>query len=435
MKKIFAIVGRPNVGKSTLYNRLTASRDAIVDEVSGVTRDRKYGDVEWGGKDFSVIDTGGYITDGEDVFERGILKQISLALEECDCVLFLLDSQVGITDLDERFAVLLRSQAKEVIIVANKIDTSDKEYLGAEFYKLGFRSDIYNISGNNGYGTGDLLDKMASLVPEHEEKESDNVPNIAVVGKPNVGKSSFINSLVSTERFLVSDVSGTTRDSADFIYDQFGYNLRLVDTAGLRRAKSIQDDLEFYSTLRTRKAIEKADSCVLLIDGTEELSKQDLSIFFEIIAARKGVVIAVNKWDVLSKDNSSYTSIKRKILDQIKPFTDVNVEFISAHSKQRLHKVLDLALESVEARSRRISTSKFNDVILKEIESYPPPSLKGKYVRIKFARQLPTVSPMFAFYCNLPQYVKEPYKRYLENRIRANFDFTGVPIQIFFRKK
>ncbi len=436
MKKVFAIVGRPNVGKSTLFNRLTESRDAIVDEVSGVTRDRKYGDVEWTGKIFSIIDTGGFIQDGQDTFEDRILEQIELALDECDAIMFLVDAQVGITDLDLQMAELLRRLNKDVILVSNKIDTSDKEYLSSEFYSLGFKGELFSISANNGYGTGELLDKLASYCEAEDEIEESDVPRIAIVGKPNVGKSSFINALTGKDRFIVSDVSGTTRDSADLDYNQFGYNLKLVDTAGLRRAKAINDDLEFYSTLRTRRAIEASDVCVLLIDGTEELSKQDLNIFFEIIKAKKGVVIGVNKWDAVSdKDNHSYTKLKRRIIDQIAPFTDVHLEFISAHSKQRIHKLLDYALEVFENRNRKIPTSKVNDVLLEYIEDYPPPALKGKFIRIKFVRQLPTHSPAFAFYCNLPQYVKDPYKRYLENKIRESFNFTGVPISLFFRKK
>jgi len=436
MKKIFAIVGRPNVGKSTLFNRFTESRDAIVDEVSGVTRDRKYGDVNWSGKSFSVIDTGGFIKDGEDHFEKGIISQIEFAIEECDFIIFLLDATVGLTDLDLQMVKLLRKQNKNVIVVANKVDTSNKEYLSSEFYKLGLKGEIFSISANNGYGTGDLLDYMTKLVPSEVEKGRDEKPRIAVVGKPNVGKSSFINSLTGEERFIVSDVSGTTRDSADLAYTQFGYDIDLVDTAGLRRTKSIRDNVEFYSTLRTRKSIESSDVCILLIDATEDLSKQDLNIFFQIIEAKRGVVIGVNKWDAIDeKDTSSYAAFKRKIIDQIQPFTDVDIEFISAHSKQRLHKLLDAALEVYNNRKRKIPTSKVNDILLEHIENYPPPALKGKYVRIKFVRQLPTYSPSFAFYCNLPQYVRDPYKRYLENKIRESFSFTGVPISLFFRKK
>lgn len=436
MKKLFAIIGRPNVGKSTLFNRLTESRDAIVDEVSGVTRDRKYGDVSWAGKLFSVIDTGGFIRDGKDYFESGIISQIEIAIDECDAIIFILDAVVGVTDLDQQLVDILRKQDKDVIVVSNKVDTSNKEYLSSEFYKLGLKGEIYSISANNGYGTGDLMDHLVSFVPDEEEHVEDERPRIAIVGKPNVGKSSFINSLTGEERFIVSDVSGTTRDSADLDYNQFGYDLLLVDTAGLRRSKSINDDLEFYSTLRTRKAIESSDVCILLIDATQELSKQDLNIFFQIIQAKRGVVIGVNKWDAVDeKNNSSYTEFKRIIIEQIQPFTDVDIEFISAHSKQRLHKLLDSAIEVYENRKRKIPTSRVNDVLLEYIEAYPPPAIKGKYVRIKFVRQLPTYAPSFAFYCNLPQYIKDPYKRYLENKIRESFEFTGVPISLFFRKK
>lgn len=435
MNKIFAIVGRPNVGKSTLFNRLTESRDAIVDEVSGVTRDRKYGNVSWAGREFSIIDTGGFIKDGKDIFEERIVEQIELAINECDAIIFMLDALVGLTDLDQQFASLLRRQSKDIIVVSNKVDTSDKEYLSAELYSLGFNSDIYSISANNGYGTGDLLDKMITIVPEDDHIEEEDIPRISVVGKPNVGKSSLINALTGTDRFIVSDVSGTTRDSADLVYNQFGYNIKLVDTAGLRKAKNVNDDLEFYSTLRTRRAIENSDVCILLIDAVEGVTKQDLSIFFEILEAKKAVVIGVNKWDTLDKSNSSYTEFRRSITEQIKPFTDVEIEFISATSKQRIHKLLDLALEAGENRKRKIPTSKVNDILLEQIENHPPPALKGKYVRIKFVRQLPTHSPAFAFYCNLPQYIKDPYKRYLENKIRESFQFTGVPISLYFRKK
>lgn len=436
MKKLFAIVGRPNVGKSTLFNRLTESREAIVDEKSGVTRDRKYGDVTWGNKTFSVIDTGGFIKDGNDFFEEGIISQINIALEECHAIIFMLDAQVGLTDLDLEIVKILRKQEKEVVIVSNKVDTANKEYLSSEFYKLGLKGEMFSLSANNGYGTGDFLDFITHLIPEIEQSDGEEIPKLAVVGKPNVGKSSFINSLTGVDRFIVSDVSGTTRDSADLDYNQFGYKLKLVDTAGLRRAKSITDDLEFYSTLRTRRAIEHSDVCILLIDATQELSKQDLNIFFEIIEAKKGVVIGVNKWDALGeKGNSTYSEFKRNILEKIQPFTDVNIEFISAHSKQRLHKLLDLALEVGENRKRKIPTSKVNDALLDIIENYPPPALKGKFVRIKFVRQLPTYAPTFAFYCNLPQYIKDPYKRFLENKIREAFKFTGVPISLFFRKK
>ncbi|MFK7757290.1 MAG: ribosome biogenesis GTPase Der [Flavobacteriales bacterium] len=435
MKKIFAIVGRPNVGKSTLFNKLTESRDAIVDETSGVTRDRKYGEVYWSGREFSIIDTGGFIKDGSDIFEERIVEQVELALEECDAIIFMVDAVTGLTDLDLQFADILRRQEKDIIVVSNKVDTSNKEYLSAEIYSLGFKGEVHSISANNGYGTGDLLDKLIEYVPNVEEDEKSSIPSISVVGKPNVGKSSLINSLTGTERFIVSDVSGTTRDSADLVYNQFGYNIRLVDTAGLRRAKSINDDLEFYSTLRTRRAIANSDVCILLIDAVEGVTKQDLAIFFEILRAKKAVVIGVNKWDVLEKSNHSYTEFKRSILEQIQPFTDVNIEFISAQSKQRIHKLLDLALEVNENRSRRIPTSKVNDVLLEQIEAYPPPAIKGKYIRIKFVRQIPTQSPAFAFYCNLPQYIKDPYKRYLENKIRESFNFTGVPIDLFFRKK
>jgi len=435
MKKIFAIVGRPNVGKSTLFNKLTESRDAIVDQTSGVTRDRKYGDVHWSGREFSIIDTGGFIKDGSDIFEERIVEQIELALEECDAIIFMVDALTGLTDLDMQFAAILRRQDKDILVVANKVDTANKEYLSADIYGLGFKGEVHSISANNGYGTGDFLDKLLDYVPLAESEEESEMPKISVVGKPNVGKSSLINSLTGTERFIVSDVSGTTRDSADLIYNQFGYNIRLVDTAGLRRAKSINDDLEFYSTLRTRRAIANSDVCILLIDATQGVTNQDLAIFFEILKAKKVVVIGINKWYDLEKSNHSYTEFKRSILEQIQPFTDVTIEFISAKSKQRIHKLLDLALEANENRKRRIPTSKVNDVLLEQIEAYPPPAIKVKYIRIKFVRQIPTQSPAFAFYCNLPQYIKDPYKRYLENKIRESFKFTGVPIDLFFRRK
>lgn len=434
MGNIVAIVGRPNVGKSTFFNRLTETRQAIVDETSGVTRDRHYGKVIWNGKEFSIIDTGGYVTNSDDVFEEEIRKQVLLAIEESDVVVFLVDVANGITDMDQIIAGLLRKIKKPVMLVVNKVDNSAQYFEINDFYKMGL-GDLFPVSSINGSGTGDMLDHLAGLLTAAEEEEQDDTPRIAVVGRPNVGKSSLINALVGEERNIVTPVSGTTRDSIHTRYNKFNHDFYLVDTAGIRKKGKVKEDLEFYSVMRSVRAIEYSDVCMLLIDATLGIESQDVNIFHLIARNRKGVVVLVNKWDLAEKDTKSTKELEKVIKEKLEPFDDVPIVFVSALSKQRIHKALDLAIEVFENRKQKIPTSKINEVMLKAIESYRPPAVKGKYIRIKYATQLPTHAPSFAFFCNLPQYVKEPYKRYLENQIRKNFNFTGVPIQIFMRKK
>ena len=434
MGNIVAIVGRPNVGKSTFFNRLTETRQAIVDETSGVTRDRHYGKVIWNGKEFSIIDTGGYVTNSDDVFEEEIRKQVLLAIEESDVVLFLVDVANGITDMDQVIAGILRKIKKPVMLVVNKVDNSAQYFEINDFYKMGL-GDLFPVSSINGSGTGDMLDHLTSLLTAEEEEEQDDIPRIAVVGRPNVGKSSLINALVGEERNIVTPVSGTTRDSIHTRYNKFNHDFYLVDTAGIRKKGKVKEDLEFYSVMRSVRAIEYSDVCMLLIDATLGIESQDVNIFHLIARNRKGVVVLVNKWDLAEKDTKSTKELEKVIKEKLEPFDDIPIVFVSALSKQRIHKALDLAIEVFENRKQKIPTSKINEVMLKAIESYRPPAVKGKYIRIKYATQLPTHAPSFAFFCNLPQYVKEPYKRYLENQIRKNFNFTGVPIQIFMRKK
>jgi len=434
MGNIVAIVGRPNVGKSTFFNRLTETRQAIVDETSGVTRDRHYGKVIWNGKEFSIIDTGGYVTNSDDVFEEEIRKQVLLAIEESDVVLFLVDVANGITDMDQVIAGILRKIKKPVMLVVNKVDNSAQYFEINDFYKMGL-GDLFPVSSINGSGTGDMLDHLTSLLTAAEEEEQDDIPRIAVVGRPNVGKSSLINALVGEERNIVTPVSGTTRDSIHTRYNKFNHDFYLVDTAGIRKKGKVKEDLEFYSVMRSVRAIEYSDVCMLLIDATLGIESQDVNIFHLIARNRKGVVVLVNKWDLAEKDTKSTKELEKVIKEKLEPFDDIPIVFVSALSKQRIHKALDLAIEVFENRKQKIPTSKINEVMLKAIESYRPPAVKGKYIRIKYATQLPTHAPSFAFFCNLPQYVKEPYKRYLENQIRKNFNFTGVPIQIFMRKK
>lgn len=436
MGNMVAIVGRPNVGKSTFFNRLTESRDAIVDPTSGVTRDRHYGKAEWTGKNFSVIDTGGYTINSDDVFEQAIKRQVELAIEEASVILFLVDWHSGITDIDEVVANMLRRSGKPVLLVCNKIDSPDKIPMAAEFYKLGL-GEVFCISSVNGSGTGELLDELVRNFPneEPEENEEDSLPKFAVVGKPNVGKSSMINALTGEDRNIVTDVAGTTRDTIGTRYRSFGFDFMLMDTAGIRKKGKVHEDLEFYSVIRSIRAIENSDVCFLLIDATEGLQSQDMNIFSLIERNKKGLVILVNKWDLIEKDQDSTRKIEAQIKERIAPFTDVPVLFISALTKQRVLKALEVGIEVYNNRQRRISTSKLNDVMLEVIEKNPPPAYKGKYVKIKYVMQLPTRVPSFAFFCNLPQYVKDPYKRFLENKLRAAFSLTGVPINIFFRKK
>ncbi len=434
MGNIVAIVGRPNVGKSTLFNRLTKTRHAIVDEQSGVTRDRHYGKVDWNGMEFSIIDTGGYVSGSDDIYESEIRKQALIAMEESDLILFMVDVTTGITGLDQELANILRKSKKQVYLMANKVDNNDQIALSHEFYSLGM-DEPYCISSINGKGTGDLLDVVVSSLKEKPEEDKSDLPRIAVVGRPNVGKSSLINALVGEDRNIVTPLPGTTRDSINTHYKAFGHDFILIDTAGLRKKAKVTEDVEFYSVMRSVRAIENCDVCLLLIDATEGMNAQDLNIFALAERNRKGIVILVNKWDLMKKETDSVKEYAAKILKKTAPFTDVPIVFTSVPEKQRLLKALEIALKVNENRTRKIKTSKLNSTMLEVIAQYPPPALKGKYIKIKFVTQLPTYAPSFAFFCNLPQYVKEPYKRYLENKMREHFNFTGVPIQIFFRKK
>ncbi len=435
MSNIVAIVGRPNVGKSTLFNRLVGIRQAIVNEESGVTRDRNYGKSEWNGKEFSVIDTGGYVSNSDDIFEEEINKQVILAMEEADVVLFMVDVETGLTDLDENFARLLRNIRKPVYLVANKVDTSERMYETGEFYRMGIKSDLFGISSANGFGTGELLDAIVSHFREDTVENTEHLPRITIVGRPNVGKSSTINALIGEERNIVTEIAGTTRDSLHTHYTQFGHDFLLVDTAGLRKKAKVNEDVEFYSVMRSVRAIEESDVCMLLLDATRGIEAQDLNIFHLIEKNRKGVVIVVNKWDLVEKDNKTAIVFEKAIREKIAPFQDVDIVFASALTKQRLLKALELTIEVYHRRTQKLKTSELNRVMLEAIENYSPPMTKGKVVKIKYVTQLPTHAPSFAFYCNLPQYVRETYKRYLENKIRENWNFTGVPIQLFMRKK
>ncbi|MCF8224391.1 MAG: ribosome biogenesis GTPase Der [Bacteroidales bacterium] len=434
MSNIVAIVGRPNVGKSTFFNRLTETKQAIVDRESGVTRDRHYGKVFWNGRTFTVIDTGGYINNSEDVFEEEIKRQVHLAIDEADVIMFLVDVTNGITDLDEYIARMLRKIRKPVMVVANKVDTSERINESTEFYGLGL-GEIHTVSSINGSGTGDLLDNLLQHFRKDDQEEESELPRIAVVGRPNVGKSSLINSLIGEERNIVTEVSGTTRDSIHTRYSKYNLDFTFVDTAGIRKKSKVRNNLEFYSVMRSVRAIEHADVCMLLIDATIGIESQDVNIFHLIERNKKGVVVLVNKWDLVEKDNESVKTFESAVRNRLEPFHDVPVIFISATTKQRIHKALEETIHVFENRKRKIPTSRLNQVMLEAIEAYHPPSVKGKYIRIKYVTQLPTRTPSFAFYCNLPQYIREPYKRYLENKIRTNFDFSGVPIQIFMRKK
>lgn len=435
MGNIVAIVGRPNVGKSTFFNRLTESRHAIVDETSGVTRDRHYGKVIWNGRNFTVIDTGGYIKNSEDIFEEEIRKQVMLAIEEADVILLMVDVVNGITDLDESIAQMLRKVKKPVMLVANKADNNARLMDTPEFYKLGL-GEIYPVSSINGSGTGDLLDDLVNHFEKDDTEDGESeLPRIAVVGRPNVGKSSLINALIGEERNIVTEISGTTRDAINTRYSKFNHDFILVDTAGIRKKAKVKEDLEFYSVMRSVRTIENADVCMLLIDATIGIESQDVNIFHLIERSKKGVVVLINKWDLVEKETGTVKEYEAGVRKKLEPFTDIPVVFISALTKQRIHKALEEAIKVFENRKRKITTSKLNEVMQAAIEAYHPPAIKGKYIRIKYVTQLPTYTPAFAFYCNLPQYVKEPYKRYLENKIRENFDFRGAPVQIFMRKK
>jgi GTP-binding protein len=436
MNNIVAIVGRPNVGKSTLFNRLIQRREAIVDSVSGVTRDRNYGKSEWNGKEFSVIDTGGYVRGSDDVFEAEIRKQVELAIDEADVIIFVVDVEEGITPMDDAVARLLRKVTKPVLLAVNKVDNSMREKDAIEFYNLGL-GEYYTFASISGSGTGDLLDALIDAFPIKPEptQEELELPRFAVVGRPNAGKSSFINALIGKDRYIVTDIAGTTRDAIDTKFDRFGFEFNLVDTAGIRRKAKVKEDLEFYSVMRSVRAIEHADICILIIDATRGFEGQDQSIFWLAEKNRKGVVILVNKWDLVEKDTMSTRDYEAKIREELMPFVDVPILFVSALTKQRLLKALEATVQVFENRKQRIPTSKFNDYMLKVIEGYPPPALKGKYVKIKYCMQLPTPTPQFVFFANLPQYVKEAYKRFLENKIRENWDFSGVPIDIYIREK
>lgn len=435
MSNIVAIVGRPNVGKSTLFNRLVGTRKAIVNEESGVTRDRNYGKSLWNGKEFSVIDTGGYVSKSDDIFEEEINKQVILAMEEADVVLFMVDTEIGITDLDQNFARLLRSIEKPIYLVVNKVDTNERMYDAQEFYRLGIKGDMFCVSSANGAGTGELLDQIVTHFQEDTIEDIEHLPRITIVGRPNVGKSSTINALIDSERNIVTDIAGTTRDTLHTRYNRFGYDFLLVDTAGLRKKAKVSEDVEFYSVMRSVRAIEESDVCMLLIDATRGMEAQDLNIFHLIERNHKGVVILVNKWDLIEKDGKTTLTYENELRDKIAPFKDVDIIFTSALTKQRLLKSLEATIKVYENRTQKVKTSELNRVMLEAIENYPPPSMKGKYIKIKYVTQLPTHAPSFAFYCNLPQYVQESYKRFLENQIREHWNFTGVPIQIFMRKK
>jgi GTP-binding protein len=435
MSNILAIVGRPNVGKSTLFNRLIGSRVAIVEEVSGVTRDRIYGVSEWNGIDFSVIDTGGYVRGSDDIFEEEIRKQVEIAIDEANVILFVVDVTVGITDLDTAVANMLRRSKKPIYIVANKVDTHARANDSNEFYALGL-GDLYNVSAINGAGTGELLDQVITHFSAEGQPEDDaGVPKISVVGKPNVGKSSFINAITGEDRNIVTPISGTTRDAVDHRYKLFGFDFRLIDTAGIRKRAKVHEDLEFYSVMRSIRSIEYSDVCIFMIDATEGIQRQDLSIFYIIEKNHKGVVVVVNKWDLIEKETNSMKEYEDNLRQQLAPYNDVPIIFTSTINKQRIHKVLEKAMEVHENRTRRISTHKLNDFVQDLMQRNPPPAIKGKFVKIKYATQLPTHAPSFAFFCNLPKYVKDPYKRYVENQMRAEFNFEGVPIRIFFREK
>lgn len=435
MSNIVAIVGRPNVGKSTLFNRMIKRREAIVDAVSGVTRDRHYGKSDWNGKEFSLIDTGGYVIGSDDIFEQEIDKQVELAIDEADAILFVVDVESGITGMDEEVANLLRRVDKPVLLVVNKVDAANRLHDATEFYSLGL-GEYYPIASINGSGTGDLLDALVAALPDDvEEEEEETLPRFAVVGRPNAGKSSLINALIGEDRYIVTDIAGTTRDAIDTRYNRFGFEFNLVDTAGIRRKAKVKEDLEFYSVMRSIRAIEHSDVCLLVVDATRGFDSQVQNIFWLAEKNNKGIVILVNKWDLVEKNTSTVKEFEQHIRKQIEPFTDVPIVFISALTKQRIYKAIETAVQVYKNRSNRIPTSKLNDVMLDIIERTPPPAHKGKYVKIKFCTQLPTAYPQFAFFANLPQYVRDPYKRFVENKLREQFDFNGVPVTVYFRKK
>ncbi|CAL2059953.1 ribosome biogenesis GTPase Der [Tenacibaculum sp. 190524A05c] len=435
MNSIVAIVGRPNVGKSTLFNRLIKRREAIVDSVSGVTRDRHYGKSEWNGKEFSVIDTGGYVVGSDDIFEEEIRKQVQLALDEADIILFVVDVEQGITPMDDAVAKLLRQVEKPLFMAVNKVDNAMRAADAVEFYNLGL-GDYHTISSVNGSGTGDLLDAIAEAIPEPVEEEIENeLPRFAVVGRPNAGKSSFINALIGEDRNIVTNIAGTTRDSIDTKYNRFGFEFNLVDTAGIRKKSKVKEDLEFYSVMRAVRAIEHSDVAIVMVDATRGFEGQDEKIFWLAEKNRKGIIILVNKWDLVEKETNTMRDFERKIRETVAPFTDIPIVFISALTKQRIFKAIETAVEVFENRKRKIQTSKLNETMLEIMQHTPPPAIKGKFIKIKYCMQLPTHTPQFAFFANLPQYIRDPYKRFVENKLREHYNFNGVPISIYFRQK
>ena len=433
---LVAIVGRPNVGKSTLFNRLVGMRQAIVDDTSGVTRDRHYGRSDWTGREFSVVDTGGYAVGSEDVFEAAIRRQVAIAIDEADVIIFMVEAGTGITDYDAGIADVLRRSKKPVILCVNKVDTGEKMYDAYQFYSLGL-GDVFSISAANGSGTGDLMDAVVKALPE-EKDEADpyaGLPRVAIVGKPNVGKSSLTNALLGEERNIVTPVAGTTRDSIETHYNKFGHEFMLVDTAGIRKKAKVNEDLEFYSVLRSIRAIEHSDICVMMIDATTGMEAQDMNIWNLILRNRKGCVLVVNKWDLFIKDSKTLNEYTKSLKERLAPFDDVPIVFTSVTRMQRIQDVLDAVATVSENYSRRIPTARLNEALLPILQETPPPAWKGKYVKIKYITQLPTKFPAFAFFCNLPQYVKEPYKRFLENQLREHFSLTGCPVQIYLRQK
>ena len=438
MGQLVAIVGRPNVGKSTLFNRLTQTRTAITDPTAGTTRDRQYGKVDWCGREFSIVDTGGWVVNSEDVFESEINKQVSLAIEQADVILFVVDAMNGVTDLDDHVAQILRRSRKPVVLVANKVDSNEWVYNVPEFYKLGL-GDPYPVSAANGYGTGDLLDEIVKDLPEEDDSQDtlDDIPKFAIVGRPNAGKSSIINAFIGAERHIVTDVAGTTRDSIYTRYSKFGFDFYLVDTAGIRKKNKVNEDIEYYSVIRSIRAIEASDVCILMFDATRGIEAQDVNIYSLIQRNKKGVVVVVNKWDLVEdKSTAAIKHYEAAIRERFAPFTDFPIIFTSAVTKQRIYKVLEEAVAVYANRKRTVPTSQLNSVLQDDIAAYPPPSNKGKFIKIKYITMLKGAQvPTFIFFCNLPQWVKEPYRRYLENKIREHWDFTGTPVNIFMREK
>jgi GTP-binding protein len=434
MSNILAIVGRPNVGKSTLFNRLTESRHAIVEETSGVTRDRHYGKADWNGIEFSVIDTGGYVVGSDDIFEEEIRKQVKLAIDESDAILFMVDVRTGLTGMDEDVVGLLRKSKKKVFLVANKVDNPNMEAEASEFYQLGL-GDVYPVSAINGGGTGDLLDDVVKVFDINSVEDIPDLPKFAIVGRPNVGKSSLVNAFLGDDRNIVTPIAGTTRDSIYSRYSSFGFDFLLIDTAGLRRKDKVKENIEFYSVMRSIRAIESSDVCFLMVDAVEGFEAQDLNIFHLIDKNRKGAVIVVNKWDLVEKESKTHLEFEELIREKIAPFSDVPIVFTSIPKKQRIFKALELGNMVYKNRMKNIPTAKLNEVLLPIIAHTPPPAIKGKYIKVKYITQLKTTFPAFVFFCNLPQYVREPYKRFVENQLRKEFDFQGVPIQIYFRSK